>query len=481
MALWTGLLTGCGSQLFLPGGGAVSGVTLPAPGPAATQPAGAYQTETVAAALYYPDAGRSKLVRTTRQIAVGVRESRVKAIVSALLETPGETSLTAIFDRWVRADVIVCRDTVTVNLSADESEFDEQTVVVAAAAITATLTQVSGVTYVRLLFDGREMAERGVLGNPMAVSGQSLDVLWLLHEKLLENPAAAGKSNELLYFKDYSGQFLISEVRSLAVTATPVQDIISELKKGPRNSGEMTAVIPKTMMLDEHAFQQDEDGNETLILRLSCPNYETMDNQSLLLLLASLVESLCGRLPRVVGIQIYLNGVLQENVPGVGTVAGGLLTPALFNGLIGQIVTLYLRDPGESLLVPVKRAMAQNEFNQPRCRILEMMRGPLTAESGGAAAIFPDGVTQDDLLGVWVDSGCMYVNFSQNMQDLCRSANVDERTLVYGVVNTMADFYNVRQVQILIEGGRVKSLAGLIAVETPLLPNPGIVTGSRGA
>jgi spore germination protein GerM len=286
---------------------------------------------------------------------------------------------------------------------------------------------------------------------------------------------SASKSNEILYFKDCSGQFLISEVRSLAVTATPVEDIIAELKKGPRNGSEMTAILPKTMTLDEYCFQQDAGGNETLILRLSCPHYETMDNPSLLLLLASLVESLCGRLPQVAGIQIYLNGVLQGNIPGVGTVSGGLLTSDLFNGLIGQIVTLYLRKPGESLLVQVKRAMSQEESSQARYRIYELMKGPLTASD--AAAIFPDGVTQDDLLGVWVDSECMYINFSQNLQDLCRTGNVDERALVYGIVNTMVDFYNVRQVQILIEGKRVKSLAGLIVVEAPLLPNPGIVTG----
>jgi hypothetical protein len=77
--------------------GKVSGVTLPAVDPAATQPPGVYQTQIVAAALYYPNESRTKLVRTTRQITVG-EQSRVEAIVSALLEPPEETTVTAIFD-----------------------------------------------------------------------------------------------------------------------------------------------------------------------------------------------------------------------------------------------------------------------------------------------------------------------------------------------------------------------------------------------
>jgi len=76
---------------------------------------------------------------------------------------------------------------------------------------------------------------------------------------------------------------------------------------------------------------------------------------------------------------------------------------------------------------------------------------------------------------VWVDSECMYLNFSRNFQNCCRIYDVDERTLIYGIVNSMAEFTNVKKVQFLIDGNRVSSLSGMIDIGSPLLPNPGLV------
>lgn len=469
-----GLLAGCDPQPF-----SVPSDTagLPTIEPAMTQPPQRSEYQEFPAALYYPNRERTQLVCSIRTLRLVGGQTRADAVMYALLRRPGEEGLVPLFDRNVYArSVIVCRNLVTVNLSVDESDLAEEELVTACTAITASLTQISGVNYVRILFNGREMAGRGVLDNPMTLPAQPLYVLKAMHEMQDTGISAPMKSEEVLYFRDTSGRYLLTEVREIASTANPVIDILLELRKSPADAPGMMSAIPKTMVLEGHAFTPDENGTRTLTLRFSYPRYDTLDQQSLRMLLGSLVCSLCGRIEDLRGVQVYLNGVLQENIPGIGAVSGGILTPALFERLIGNTVTLYFRDAESSLLMPVTRAMAQDEFNLPESRIHALIEGPLAQESARAAAIFPEGVTGSDLLGVWIDESCMYVNFTQRFLNRYAAQQPDERTLVFGIVNTMAEMYGVRRVQILIEGKRVSTLAGLINIEAPLLPNPGFVS-----
>ncbi|NLG38074.1 MAG: GerMN domain-containing protein, partial [Clostridiales bacterium] len=125
--------------------------------PAMSQPPQRREIQSFAAALYFPNKERTQLICSIRTLRLVSGQTRADAVMYALLRKPEEEGLTPLFDQNVYTrSVTVCRDLVTVNLSIDESDLKEEELVTACMAITASLTQISGVSYARVLFNGRE-------------------------------------------------------------------------------------------------------------------------------------------------------------------------------------------------------------------------------------------------------------------------------------------------------------------------------------
>lgn len=128
-------------------------------------------------------------------------------------------------------------------------------------------------------------------------------------------------------------------------------------------------------------------------------------------------------------------------------------------------VTLYLKDQEKDCLVPVireipkvtgiARAALQAMFESEE---EENLKSPLPAEA------------EVKELNIKPDGTCV-VDLNLDATKFPEEDPKDEALAVYAIVNTLTEFPSVQKVQILVEGQVVKTFAGHIPVDMPLMRN----------
>lgn len=141
---------------------------------------------------------------------------------------------------------------------------------------------------------------------------------------------------------------------------------------------------------------------------------------------------------------------------------------ALTQELRGTRVTIYLRAPGEDLLVPVTRTVPHGE-DPPTAALRALVAGPQPGER--AEAVLPAAVK---VRSVQTQEGTAAADFSSDIMRM-NVGSMGEALAVAAIVNTLTEFPQIRQVQILVEGRKVESLAGHVDVSRPLARNENLV------
>ena len=130
-----------------------------------------------------------------------------------------------------------------------------------------------------------------------------------------------------------------------------------------------------------------------------------------------------------------------------------------------QEFTLNVYYPNEdgTKLLPVKRKVrplaAEDKYT---AAVKSLMEG---TKEKGKIVIIPK---QAKLRSVKLVNGVAKVDFSQDLVKHFVGGSTGEEMLVGSVVNTLTEFPEVKQVQILIEGSPVETLAGHMDLSTPL-------------
>lgn len=97
-----------------------------------------------------------------------------------------------------------------------------------------------------------------------------------------------------------------------------------------------------------------------------------------------------------------------------------------------------------------------------RQTIHELCRGP---RNQNLSATIPDGTR---LLDINIRDGLCTVNFSRELVTNHSGGSGAENTTVYSIVNTLTQFSSIEQVQILVDGAIVESIAGHLDTSVPL-------------
>jgi spore germination protein GerM len=134
-------------------------------------------------------------------------------------------------------------------------------------------------------------------------------------------------------------------------------------------------------------------------------------------------------------------------------------------------VTLYFPSKDGRWLSPEKRDIKEGADLRENVLdvVSELVRGPAT----GLTPAFP---ADTRVKGVFIDpKGTAYVNFSRELQSEYPGGAWTETLTIYSLVNTLTeDFPEIKQVQILIEGSAVDTLAGHIDTSRPFSPRPAL-------
>ena len=105
------------------------------------------------------------------------------------------------------------------------------------------------------------------------------------------------------------------------------------------------------------------------------------------------------------------------------------------------------------------------------------MIGPQAYDSiQGTEAVFPQGVSAQDLIDVNKEGDTALVNFSGNILTLSQDLSPEEeRLFVYSLVNTLCDTRIIKRVRFYIDGLQTETLAGAVWMPGEFLKNPEII------
>ncbi|MGI9861553.1 GerMN domain-containing protein [Moorella naiadis] len=133
-------------------------------------------------------------------------------------------------------------------------------------------------------------------------------------------------------------------------------------------------------------------------------------------------------------------------------------------------VVLYFSDPSGNYLVPEKRSIAAVE-GIARATIDELIKGP--APGSQLLPTIPKGTVLKDI-NIRPD-GLARVDFSKELVANHSGGSLGESLTVYSIVNTLTQFPTVKQVQFLVDGKYVQTIAGHVDVSAAMGRNESLI------
>ncbi|MGB9790960.1 MAG: GerMN domain-containing protein [Thermacetogeniaceae bacterium] len=134
-----------------------------------------------------------------------------------------------------------------------------------------------------------------------------------------------------------------------------------------------------------------------------------------------------------------------------------------------QTVTLYFSDNEAMYLIPEEREVTPGDRQLAEVVVEELIKGP---KSPGLSRTIPP---EARLLGVKVENGVAYVDFSKEIQTKHWGGSAGEAMTIFSVVNSLARLPGIERVQFLVEGKVPESLVGHADTMQPIAPNWSLV------
>ncbi len=461
------------------------------PAPSAAPPALYRQdggpVQVLRSVLFYPQAGTHRLIAETKDLPLPAGASYAETLVRAQLTPPVRNDLLRLSPEGTRLlSLEWTGELVTVNLSAEVLGLSEYDRLLLRVALTNTLTELGGISYVSLLVEGMALSCYSLpMGAFTRNTGNLLALQYASEQELDRAHAGPGPSDSTysrdvaLYFADARALRLVPEVRRVELSgADPAEclsSVFEELARGPVDSRSMRRVVPQPqtpflLTLDTQVVEDEL----TLYLEFSNELIAFMERQRLPseLVYGAIILTAASFYPEVSKVIMSVNRQQIYSLPGLPSVTN--FTRNVFGRFIGRPVTLYFPSRDGSALLPITRALPLADAVLPASLIAELQNGPTSAEDPAAVSAFPP--IAYGIRGVTVQGDVAMVDMTSEMAAACRGMTPEaERNLVYSVVNTLCDMTGVRRVQFYVERQSVTSLAGHIDLSGPLLRNPGLV------
>jgi len=125
-------------------------------------------------------------------------------------------------------------------------------------------------------------------------------------------------------------------------------------------------------------------------------------------------------------------------------------------------LTLYFGDTNAEYLSQEVRTVDKGAEPYEAVLVEELIKGP---QAQGLVKTIPP---EAKLIDVRVVDGTAFVNFSREFQTKHWGGSAGELLTIYSVVNTLTEEPGIEQVQFLIEGDKLESLAGHMDIQEPL-------------
>ena len=135
-------------------------------------------------------------------------------------------------------------------------------------------------------------------------------------------------------------------------------------------------------------------------------------------------------------------------------------------------IVLYFSDSDGEYLIGEKRKIAKRGevIEEAKEMINELIKGP-------KGKLIPTLPSRTKFLGLKVnEKGVAIINFSQALTKEHPGGSSAEILTAYSIVNSLTqNFPQIKQVQILIEGKPVETIAGHLSLKKPVASNPNLI------
>lgn len=527
--LLIGLLAGCALQAEAPTPPLPENTALP---PSTEVVENAFETE-----LYFLIAGN--MIAPERRVLTlppGIRREEV--VIRALMQGPEDPTLSSAFPSGNLLEFLgvqVCGDAcmayftfaspapADIATDSEPVEISDYDLLLSKAAIAQSLYAASGIQYFDMYVDNSPTGYRG-RGRPLGAlqpPGTEVSVT------ALQLPPSASDSQggqvletreALLYFTDAEGVLLQCEARTQqysieASLAEILSALFDSLAAGPYAAGSMR-ILPEDLHHVSSTFRKaltsadvDVESNvihvpeEASTIQLTdVPGWgylnlhlETTDSSyDPLLAYASIVHTVTGFLPRLLGVRIIINdipvdpGAVLPEIAGSATAKDGYFTRGDVSGLIGDLVTLCCPEKNGLGLLPVSQLLPMPVSADPTQLVQALF------EAGeGRTHLRWQGFSAEDVLGVSVQGSLAVANMRPGFYDKLNTfalsgtwpggqANAAQLA-VFSIVNTLCTLPGVEQVHILEDGARIEKSLGRerdlerLYLGNALYENPGLM------
>lgn len=435
--------------------------------------------------LHYASENNVSLTTVTRAINVDRDESLIYNTITELLSTEHGS-----IHRTVEAKLAGFEygsGVASVNLSVEAGvNRSDQDYLTLCASIANTLLGIEGVHAVNILTGNRSDS---IARLPSGVFTAQLDNLPAAYaqaqseeQRLLDEQSSGIERSVLLYFPAQGGKYLLPEVRTLTFyDENYASEVIRALIEGPKELGCCFSAIPGNLELlaSDPRIVATESGERVIELSFTSTlaNYLAFAGVEPWQLYGGIVLSLCSFVPEIDGIRVSIEGKYVYDCALHGNslqFENGLMRRRDFTSAIGSSARLYFATE-DGLLTTAECPMSPSASNSAMGLLTELL-SPSCIYPTGTKSVFPQGISQEDILGVTVENRIATVNLSANFYARCQGLNSqEERLLIYAIVNTLSELEHIGAVYFLVEGEQLDSLAQNIYLKSALMPDPGLI------
>jgi len=470
---------------------ALPAAALPAalPGPDAPVGDAGLQHEAIIP-LYLPSLDDQTLLTFYQTMRLPGDRHPAEQVLQALLSFPGNNRVRALgkngaFSLAGANPIEISGSVCTINLSASAWQLSMQDLYTAALAIAATLCEMDDISHVNLLIAGTPIAlDAGgnlPLGTLTAHSGQELPVLW---EQFASRRTPVGElpahvpltATATLYYPLADGSGIAAEPRRISFPGQHPQQqvtaLLAELSAGAdilENAAALPDLNELLLFAPEVTALESGGRRVTLHFTASVKEYLAAANCDPSAAFAAITTTLTTFVPSLQQVCILVGDgaltSLYSNQLGSMLFPGGLVTRSDFAHALRGQRTVYV--PQGRTLTPRMLSLPYRSVCSPRAVLLAM--------SAPETAILPQGLTDADLLGLAVQDGTLLIHFSARYAEVIRSSGMDQRLMVYGVVNTLGEMLGVRRVRFYFGGSEIESLGSELIWQGDFLCNPGLI------
>jgi len=380
----------------------------------------------------------------------------------------------------------------TVNLAPTALQLSYSELYKACIALATTLCEMEEISFVNVLVAdqsiGLDITGSLAMGTLTAHPEENLPVLWeQMEARRAPLGADLGKTSlsslVTLYRPLEEGLGIGCETRMMAFEGQTPQQIASGLLNALAEQGRGAEPL-MDLLLHEPLTSELEDGGRLITLSFREDTEERLKAQGtdMACLMASITCTLTSFIPGVAAVCVRIGDkpITEINSRHFGTVTvlGGLLKRSAMAQLLRGSASLFFALDGQlsRCETPVDRQLADS----PRAQLGALMAGPSEARRAeGLAPTLPEGVREDDILGIASEGDLLLVNLSESFRSEIQAAGKEaEFLLCYSMVNTLCANSGLKRVCFFFEGEQVEWIAGTLYWAGEFLWNPGL--GDQG-